>query len=102
MNIANIAVQEMPLLKRKEVRGTLQFSGATPARAALTQEIASRYHAAEGTVVVKRIHATFGFQQAGFTAYVYDAPESRQLIEPKPGENKGKTAKTAAKEEKKE
>ncbi|MBI4149536.1 30S ribosomal protein S24e [Candidatus Woesearchaeota archaeon] len=99
MNIADITVQEMPLLKRKEVRGTLQFSGATPARAALTAELASRYHAAENTIIVKQIHATFGFQQAGFTAYVYDSPESKQLIEPKPGEKKGKKAKALEKKE---
>ncbi|HLD07301.1 MAG TPA: hypothetical protein VJC16_07280 [Candidatus Nanoarchaeia archaeon] len=88
----NLTAQEtaMPLLKRREVSGTISFSGAAPARAALVKEIASRYHAAEDAIVVKGIHVRFGSSQASFTAYLYDSAESRQAIEPKPRDKKAK------------
>ena len=88
----------MPLLQRKEVSGTISFTGPTPSLAAVTQALASHYKVGEELVAVTKVMTRFGFQQAAFAASVYTTPEAKKAIEPLHREKKAKE--TPQKEEK--
>lgn len=81
-----LAVKEQkpnPLLKRKELSGTLAFEGATPSNKQLTEELAKKLSVSADTIVVKNILGAFGGIKADFKAYVYDSKEQLDKVEPK-------------------
>ncbi|MBS3148597.1 hypothetical protein J4219_06945 [Candidatus Woesearchaeota archaeon] len=81
-----LAVKEQkhnPLLKRKELTGTLAFEGATPSNKELTEQLAKKLSVTAETIVMKQILGAFGGTKAEFKAYVYDSKEQLDKVEPK-------------------
>ena len=79
MNITS--KKENVLLDRIEVQGTLEFEGATPSNAQVTEDVAKHMHQDPATVSVQHIYTLFGHHQATFTAMVYSSAEARQKME---------------------
>lgn len=88
MNITS--KKENLLLERLEVEGTIEFEGATPSNAQVTEEVAKQLHQDPATVAVKHIYTQFGQRQAKFTACAYSTPEARKKIEVLPSHLKKK------------
>lgn len=79
MNITS--KKENALLERVEVRGTIEFEGATPSVAQVTQELAQQLHQDPETVAVQHIYTRFGHHQAEVIALVYASAQARKKIE---------------------
>jgi len=75
--------KENPLLKRKEVEGTIKFKGATPKGEQVAAEIAKKVGGQAELVATKGIETKFGKQEATFKAYIYSDKDSMMKIEPK-------------------
>lgn len=88
MNITS--KKENALLERTEVEGTIEFEGATPSTAQVTEEVAKQLHQDPATVVVKHVYTQFGHHAAKFIARVYSSAESRKKIEVLPSHLKKK------------
>ncbi len=88
MNITS--KKENVLLERTEVEGTIEFEGATPSNAQVTEEVAKQMHHDPATVAVQHIYTQFGHGQAKFTARVYASPEARKKVEVLPSHLKKK------------
>jgi len=69
------------LLKRTEVKGTLEFEGATPSNAQLAEIVAKEMKVNVGLVVVKNIYTKFGHLQADFSAVIYKDAEAKKQTE---------------------
>lgn len=98
MNITS--KKENPLLGRTEVEGTIEFKGATPSKAQVTEEIAQQLHQDPAVVAVKHIYTQFGHLQAKFTARVYASLEARKKVEVLPSHLKKKAGGNKAEEKK--
>jgi len=79
MNITS--KKENPLLDRIDVEGTIEFEGATPSNAQVTQDVAKQMHQDQATVAVQHIYTKFGHHQAVFSARVYSSAEARKKME---------------------
>ena len=79
MNITS--KKENLLLERLEVEGTIEFEGATPSTAQVTEEVAKELHQDPATVVVKHVYTQFGHHQAKFTARAYSSLDARMKVE---------------------
>ncbi|MBI4146376.1 hypothetical protein HY489_03495 [Candidatus Woesearchaeota archaeon] len=98
MDLGTTKEKENKLLKRKEVTGSLAFTGATPSNAQLQEALAKKYNSAADAIEVKHIYGKFGETTANFEAYVYESKEQHDKIEPKKKEKKqGEQAAPAAK-----
>lgn len=75
-------------LHRKEVSGTISFTGATPSNADIRGAVAKQTGAQEDCVVVRKIDNSFGFQNATFKADAYASKEALEKAEPKKKEVK--------------
>ncbi len=71
------------LLHRKEVDGTLSYTGATPSNAQLQEALSKKFNTPADAIEVKHIYGAFGAQNATFTAHVYDSKENLLKVEPK-------------------
>lgn len=86
---AEIKVENaMPLLGRREIKGTIIFDQATPSNDSLRKEIAGLLKVSEELVVTKHIYTHFGSSAADFFAYVYSSKEDLGRFEPKKMEKK--------------
>ncbi len=94
MNIT--ATKENPLLDRTEVQGIIEFEGATPSIAHVTQELAKQLHHDPATVAVQHIYTQFGQQRAQFVALVYASASARKKVEVLPPHMKKKEGETKA------
>lgn len=83
MDIKITTKTENQLLKRTELKGTLSFTGATPAYPAIKQELAKTLKVGEEFIALKQVLTSFGKQEAVFTAYTYETAEQLKNIEPK-------------------
>jgi len=79
MNITS--KKENVLLNRIEVEGTINFEGATPSTAQVTEDLAKQLHQDPATVAVKHVYTKFGHHQATFIARVYSSAEARKKME---------------------
>ena len=87
--------KENPFLNRMEVKGTLQFDGATPSKNDLIGSLSQDLKVAAEAIEIKKIHTQFSAKEADFLAYAYVSAEARKKVEPvtahmkkKAGENK--------------
>ena len=96
--------KENSLLKRVDVQGKLEFTGATPANKEVQEAIAKEFKVDDNLVVVKKVDNLFGKMEAVFQASVYDKLEAKQKIEKvtKHMRKQAEEAKKANVEEKKE
>lgn len=85
------------LLHRKEVDGTLNYTGATPSNAQLQEALSKKFGSAADAIAVKHIYGAFGAQTATFEAHVYDTKENLLKVEPKKKEKADPNAAPAAK-----
>ena len=97
MDISITTTTENQLLKRIEFKGTLTFTGATPAYPQIRQALATQLKVKEDVIAIKQVLTSFGATQATFTAYVYETVDQLVKIEPK---IKAKKEKKAAEEKK--
>ncbi|RLE46444.1 hypothetical protein DRJ22_01905 [Candidatus Woesearchaeota archaeon] len=107
MKLQITKTKENPILKRKEIEGTIIFQGATPSNKDAAKEIAGQQGTKEECIEMKQIKTEFGKQKATFKAYIYESKEQKDKIEPKTKkqreeEKKAEEAKKKAEEEKKE
>ena|SRR3989344_1502701 len=80
--------KENELLERKEVKGNLAFSGATPSNKELQEALAKKYNIPAEQVAVKHVYGDFGGITATFEAHIYKSKEQLLKIEPKKKEKK--------------
>ncbi|HLC71198.1 MAG TPA: hypothetical protein VJI32_04270 [Candidatus Nanoarchaeia archaeon] len=104
MNITS--KKENALLERMEVQGTIEFEGATPSVAHVTQELAQQLHHDPANVAVQHIYTQFGHHRAEFIALVYASAQARKKVEvlhphmkKKEGEKKTEEKKAVKKKE---
>jgi len=85
------------LLNRENIVARVEFEGATPSRAQLKNQLATKLKAKEELVVVRKINTAFGKSLAIVKAHIYKNEADMKKIE-------GKSAlkRNAKKEEKKE
>jgi len=79
----DIKITENKLLHRKEVTGTLAFTGATPSNKEVQAKLAEHFKVAPEQVAVKHIYTDFGKPFAKYEANIYDSKEALLKIEPK-------------------
>lgn len=118
MGMVKLEVQkerDTPLLCRKRVVLTAEYSGSTPSRLQFRKEIANKLSANESLVVVRHIYTRFGKQKCKLIAHVYSDEKNMRLYEdgsilkkhsPKKEDSRGESAekkeeKTEAKKEEK-
>jgi|SRR3989344_8626308 len=63
--------KENILLGRTEVKGKIDFEGATPTNVKVAEAIAHQTKSDIGLVFIHHIHTKFGKEEAAFVAYVY-------------------------------
>jgi ribosomal protein S24E len=66
---------ENPYLQRKEVRGTVTFTGATPAQKQIAEALAAKLNSKADAIFVAHVYTVFGAQKATFEAHVYPSKE---------------------------
>ncbi|MEW5897212.1 MAG: hypothetical protein AB1668_05940 [Nanoarchaeota archaeon] len=94
-----IAKKENHLLSRVDVSGMIDFEGAVPSNAQLTEALAKELNAGSELIVIKKIGTVFSHQKAKFNAVAYVNAEAKKKIEPplkqpkKAGEGKAKGGK---------
>lgn len=91
--------RDNPLLNRKEISADIIFTGSTPSRDAVMNDIASQFKVHADVVEIKKIKTEFGHQKGKILAYVYkDAASRKEMVKT----NKKKLKKAAQAEEPKE
>ncbi|MBW2980289.1 hypothetical protein KY360_02635 [Candidatus Woesearchaeota archaeon] len=100
MDLKIIEKKEQPMLSRIEIKGKLEFQGATPSANEVKKQLSSELKVDEKLIAVKNISTYFGVNNADLVAYAYLNKEDMDKVEPKPKEKAG--AKPAAKEAPKE
>ncbi len=88
MDIEIKTEKQNPFLERKEIRGELKFTGATPSNKQLKEELAKKIAIEEDRIVVKHIYGRFGNEKAKFEAYAYSTKEKLEKTEPRKKEQK--------------
>ena len=92
MDITIATNKENPLLKRREVQGTISFTGPTPTYPQLQQALAAQLKTKEDVIAIKNIYTQFGAPKATFFANVYETAEQLKKVEPKVKPKKDKNA----------
>jgi ribosomal protein S24E len=83
--------KENPLLSRKEVVADIIFTGATPSKDVIKNEVASQFKVQADVVEIREIKTEFGHQKGRALVYVYkDAASKKEMLKQK------KPKKTAA------
>ncbi len=75
------------LLKRREFVASFTHVGA-PSRVQISKLVADHFKTGEDSVAIKHIRNKTGTSQFIVDAFVYDSPEQRTKIEPKPKQKK--------------
>jgi len=91
----DIQIKENKLLHRKEVTGTLAFTGATPSNKDVQAKLAEHFKVTPEQVAVKHIYTEFGKPFAKYEANVYDSKEFLDKLEPRKKEPKAAAAPAA-------
>ncbi len=81
MNIEIVTKTEQPLFSRTEIIGKLFFSGPTPSRKAVVDEIAKQMKADAKLVAVRKIQMEYGHEFANIEAVLYKKEADLNKIE---------------------
>lgn len=84
------------LLQRLEISGTLTFSGATPSKTQVQEQLSQHLHLPAEHLVLRSVHTAYGNQQASFSAVAYDSAEAKKKFEIVPSHLKKKEKQAAA------
>ncbi len=90
---------ENPYLQRKEVHGTIAFTGATPSHKQLADSLASKMGTKAEAIFVVHVYTEFGSQKATFEAHVYASKEIMDKVVRLGSKAKEKIAKMTEKKE---
>lgn len=91
--------RDNPLLNRKDVTAEIVFTGATPSRDAVMNDVASQFKVQADVVEIKEIKTEFGHQKGKVLVYIYkDVVSKKEMVKT----NKKKLKKAAQAEEPKE
>ena len=71
------------LLARKELKGDIHFTGATPSNDDVQKSIGTKLSVAPEMIAVKQIKTANGMSEAHFSAYAYDSVAHKDKVEPK-------------------
>lgn len=71
------------MLERIEVKGRIDFEGATPSNQEVAEAIGREMKKDIGLIIVKKIGTLFSRREADFRATAYNNVEARQKIEKK-------------------
>jgi ribosomal protein S24E len=84
MKVSIISKEQNPLIKRREVKFSVDHSdmGGTPSRVEVSKQLASMLKAKSELVFVKNMATKTGSMAAVGEATVYDTMEQAKLIEP--------------------
>jgi small subunit ribosomal protein S24e len=86
--------KENPVLRRTELEAELVFTGATPSRDAVSNDVASQMKTKPEFIDVKNIKSTFGQQLGKALVYVYkDVASKKEMV--KSNKKKAEKAKKA-------
>lgn len=77
MELTIDATKENPFVKRKEIKGKISFTGATPAYKQVIDAISAKTGVKPEAINVVHVYTSFGAQTASFEAEVY--PNREQL-----------------------
>ena len=83
MDIKILKDEKKPMLKRREVSGTLGYSNKTPSRSDIIKEVAKVLKAKEEMIIVNQILPDYGTQTAKIRITVYDDKETMKALEGK-------------------
>jgi len=74
--------KDSPLLRRKEIEAELVFTGPTPSKDAVKNDIAGQMKVKADVVEIKEIRTVFGQQASKAVIYVYtDAASKKEMVE---------------------
>ena len=74
--------KENPLLRRKEMVVDITFTGPTPSKDMIRNEIASQQKVSADVIDIIEIKTDFGYQQGKATLYVYkDVASKKEMVE---------------------
>src|SRR5574341_617301 len=62
-------------LQRKEVHGSVTFTGATPSQKQLADALATKLGVKADVIFINHVYTSFGAQSAAFEAHVYASKE---------------------------
>ncbi len=77
------------LLKRKEIVADMK-SGKNPGIQGALKAVAEEFKAKEENIVLRKVDSQFGSDNFIITASIYDSPEARASVEPRPKVKKEK------------
>ena len=85
MKVNIISKEQNPLLKRKEVKFSIDHSenGGTPSRVEVSRQLASKLNSKSALIFVKNLTTKTGTMIAVGEATIYDTLEQAKLMEPK-------------------
>jgi ribosomal protein S24E len=69
------------LLKRVEVKGSIDYEGVTPTNSQLVEALSKELKKDASLVIIKNIHSQFSQQKADFFAFVYESEEAKNKTE---------------------
>ncbi|MBT3814624.1 hypothetical protein HOE37_05145 [Candidatus Woesearchaeota archaeon] len=69
------------LLKRVEVKGSIDYEGVTPTNVQLVEALSKEMKKDASLVIIKNIYSQFSQQKADFFALVYESEEARDKTE---------------------
>ncbi len=78
MNLTITQKKDNPLLERYEIKGRVDFQGATSSKAQVVEQLGKELPAEPGLIVLGGINTIYGRQQAAFSAVVYKTAEARK------------------------
>ncbi|MBD3310369.1 hypothetical protein GF351_04065 [Candidatus Woesearchaeota archaeon] len=81
--------KENPLLLRKELKGELEYSAATPSNEQVARQIADSEKADQKLVKIKQIKNIYGQRKAKVSAYIYGSEEAMKSAEERKKKQKG-------------
>ncbi len=81
MDVKIQETKERPQLERQEVNARIEYTGATPDRIKVREELSSELKADPELIIVRKIKPEFGSTEANVNARVYEDEESMTEIE---------------------
>ncbi len=96
MDLTIDKTNENQYLQRKEVRGKVSFTGATPSHKQLADALATKLSAKADAIFIEHVFTSFGSTTAAFEAQIYASKEQLDKVVRLGKKAKEKLAKGAA------
>ncbi|NQU79272.1 hypothetical protein HQ545_05910 [Candidatus Woesearchaeota archaeon] len=83
MDLQILKERDTPLLSRKRYTFEMVFSGATPSRLVIRDEIAKKVKSEPVLTIIKHVYNKYGSEKAKVIAHVYSKKEDMERLEDK-------------------